>query len=163
MSNSLDLKQLFADSHFALINGQNDVALKLAKEALKLEPKSPDAHQCAADAYMSLERYNDAITHYKDAVKYDPNNGNRYYDLGFAFATTERLVDALKYFEKAESLNNCTPEKIAQLHLLLGMVCFEIGRLKDSLSHLVDAEKLIGIDKGHLQKPLANPVEMWYN
>jgi len=146
MPNTLKASQLLVDSHFALTSGQNDIALDLANQALKIEPKSPDAHQCAADAYMSLERYNDAITHYKDAVKYDPNNGNRYYDLGFSFATTERLVDALKNFEKAESLNNCTPEKIAQLHLLLGMVCFEIGRLKDSLSHLVDAEKLIGID-----------------
>jgi len=152
MLNAPTLQQLVSDSHFALINGQNDVALKLAKKALKLDSKSPDAHQCAADANMSLESYNDAITHYKDAVKYDPNNGNRYYDLGFAFATTERLVDALKYFEKAKSLNNCTPEKIAQLHLLLGMVCFEIGRLKDSLSHLVDAEKLIGIDKEIFQR-----------
>ncbi len=143
--------QLLADSRLAFLNQQNETALHLAKEAIKLEPNNPDAYKCAGNAYMSLERYDDAVKNYSLAVKYDPNNGNRYYDLGFAQATAEKLADAMKNLAKADELG-CIPENLVQLYNLFGIICFDIGRYDDALINLSKAEQLIGVDMDILQR-----------
>jgi len=138
-------KQILADSRLAFINQQNETALNLAIQAIKLEPKNPEAYKCAANACMSLERYDDAIKNYTSAVKCDPNNGNRYYDLGFALATNEKMADAMKNLARAEELG-CIPENLVQLYNVLGIICFDIGRYDDALVNLSKAEQIIGVD-----------------
>lgn len=147
----MNVKDLIANSHFAFLNQENQTALDLARQAIKLEPKNPNAHKCAANACMSLERYDEAIAYYRHAVQYDPNNGNRYYDLGYALATSEKLSDAMKNFAKAEELK-CTPENTVQLYNILGIICFDIGRYDDALINLRKAEQLIGVDLEILQR-----------
>lgn len=151
MSNNRLASQLLADSRLAFLNQQNDTALNLAKEAINLEPRNPEAYKCAANACMSLERYDEAVKNYSLAVKNDPNNGNRYYDLGFALAATEKLADAMKNLAKADELG-CIPENLVQLYNLLGIVCFDIGRYDDALINLGKAEQLIGVDMDILQR-----------
>ena len=145
MSDNHKASQLLADSRLAFMNQQNETALKLAKEGAKLDPKNPDTYKCAGNAYMSLERYDDAIKSYSRAVDCDPNNGNRYYDLGYALATTEKLADAMKNFAKAEELG-CIPENIVQLYNILGIICFDIGRYDDAIVNLSKAEQIVGVD-----------------
>jgi tetratricopeptide (TPR) repeat protein len=151
MSDASKISSLLASSRLAFLNQQNDTALNLAKKAMMLEPKNPDAYKCAANAHMSLGRYDDAIKNYSSAVKNDPNNGNRYYDLGFAQATNDKLADAMKNLAKADELG-CIPENLVQLYNLLGIVCFDIGRYDDALINLSKAEQLIGVDLDILQR-----------
>ena len=151
MLDTSDVSNLLGSSRLAFLNQENETALNLAKQAIKLEPNNPDAYKCAGNAYMSLERYDDAIKNYSLAVKYDPDNGNRYYDLGFALATAEKLADALKNLAKADELG-CIPENLVQLYNLLGIVCFDIGRYDDSLVNLSKAEQLMGVDMDILQR-----------
>lgn len=147
----MNIKEIIADSHLAFLNQENDKALNLAKQAIKLEPNNPNAYKCAGNACMSLERYDEAIKSYSRAVTYDPNNGNRYYDLGYALATVEKLADAMKNFVKAEELG-CSPENLVQLFNILGIICFDIGRYDDALINLNKAEQLIGIDLDIMQR-----------
>jgi tetratricopeptide (TPR) repeat protein len=147
------VKVLLNDSRLAFMNQQNDTALKLAVEAIKLDPKEPEAYKCAGDACMSLERYDKAVKNYRLAVKYDANNGNRYYDLGFALASYEKIADALKILTKADELG-CTPDNLAQLYNILGIVCFDIGRYDDALINLDKAEQLIGINMEILERKI---------
>jgi len=151
MPDNEKVTQLLADSNLAFLNGQNETALNLAKQAIKQEPKNPNAYKSAANACMSLERYDEAVKHYSEAVKYDKNNGNRYYDLGYALATTEKLADAMKSFAKAEEIG-CSPENITQLYNILGMICFDIGRYDDALVNLNKAEQIIGVDLEIMQR-----------
>lgn len=146
-----DIKQLISSSQLAFMNQQNDVALSLATQAIRLEPNNADAYKCAGNACMSLERYDEAIRNYSLAAKYDPNNGNRYFDLGFAFASNEKLADALKNLAKADELG-CTPENLVQLYNLLGILCFDIGRYNDALINLDKAEQLAGVNMDILQR-----------
>ena len=146
-----NIKELIADSQLAFLNQQNATALELANQAIALDGKSADAYKCAANALMSLERYEDAIKNYRLALKYDPANGNRYFDLGFALATNEKLADALKYLAKADELG-CAPENLIQLYNLLGIICFDIGRYEDSLVNLEKAEQLAGVNVDILQR-----------
>lgn len=151
MSESKKVSQLLADSRLGFLNQQNETALNLAKEAIKLEPNNPDAYKCAGNASISLGRNGEAIKYYSTAVKCDPNNGNRYYDLGFACSTSEKITEAIKNFAKAEELG-CSPENIVQLYNILGIACFDIGRYDDALINLSKAEQLIGIDLDILQR-----------
>ena len=151
MPNPPNTEQLLADSRLAFMNQQNDTALSLAEKAIKLEPSNADAYKCAANACMSLGRYESAIKHYNLAVKHDPNNGNRYYDLGFALATNEKLADAIKNLAKADELG-CIPENLVQLYNLLGIICFDIGRYDDALINLSKTEQLIGVNLDILQR-----------
>ena len=150
MANS-KVEQLLADSRLAFLNQQNDTALRLAKEAIKLEPRNADAYKCAANAYMSMERYEEAIQSYRDAVKHDERNGNRYYDLGFAYATNNKTTNAVRAFSKAEELG-CAPENLVQLYHILGIICFDMGRYDDALINLSKAEQLLGVDLDVLQR-----------
>lgn len=145
--------QLLADSHFAFINSQNNEALHLANEAIRLASKNPDGYQCAGNAYMSLGQYDKAIESYKKALKLDLNNGNRYFNLGYAFATNERAADAIKNLAKAEELG-CSPENTVQLYNLLGIICFDIGRYDDALVNLEKAEQIIGVDMDIMQRKI---------
>lgn len=145
------VSQLLSDSRLAFLNQQNDVALNLANQAIKLEPKNSDAYKFAGNALMSLARYGEAIKNYSLAVKYDAGNGNRYFDLGFAQATDARLADAMKNLAKADELG-CMPENMVQLYNLLGIICFDIGRYEDALINLNKAEQLIGVDLDILQR-----------
>lgn len=146
-----NIEQLLATSRLAFLNQQNETALELANQAIGLDGKNPDAYKCAANALMSLERYDEAIKNYRMAVKYDPANGNRYFDLGFAQATNEKLADALKSLAKADELG-CIPENLAQLYTLLGIICFDIGRYDDALINLGKAEQLVGVNLDILQR-----------
>lgn len=146
-----NLKDLIANSHLAFLNQENELALKLARQAICLDKNNANAYKCAGNALMSLERYDEAIKNYKLAVQNDPNNGNRYYDLGFAQATNEKIADAIKNLAKADELG-CISENLVQLYNLLGIICFDIGRYDDALINLSKAEQLIGVNMDILQR-----------
>lgn len=147
----MNVKELIANSNLAFLNEENEKALELAKEAIKLDPRNPNTYKCAANAYMSYENYDEAIKNYNLAMKYDSNNGNRYFDLGYALASKEKLADAMKNLAKAEELG-CTLENLVQLYNILGIICFDIGRYDDALINLSKAEQIIGVDIDILQR-----------
>lgn len=147
----MNVKDIIANSNLAFLNGEFETALSLAKQAISLEPQNSNAYKCAANAYMSLDRYDDAIKNYSAAAKHDPNNGNRYYDLGFALTSREKIAEAIKNFAKAEELG-CSPENTAQLHNILGIICFDIGRYNDALINLGKAEQILGANIDILQR-----------
>ena len=157
-SNQERAKQLMADSRFAFMNGQNREALNLAKEAIQLASKDPDAYQCAANACMSLGDYDNAIDYYKKAVKLDTGNGNRYFNLGYAYASAEKAGEAVKNLAKAEELG-CTPENTVQLTWNRGKYStFEIER-RPALDHSRQRREASGAWERVNDKPYILPAE----
>ncbi|MDR0514503.1 MAG: tetratricopeptide repeat protein [Coriobacteriaceae bacterium] len=141
----MDAKELIADSHLAFLNQQDETALRLARQAIALDAKSPSGHRCAGNALMSLGRHEEAVQSYSRACGCDPGNGDRRFDLGYAQAAAGMLADASASLAQAEALG-CTPENLARLYNLAGVICFETGRYADALANLEKAERLIGID-----------------
>lgn len=50
-------KLIISDSRLAFMQGRYEELLRLAKQALDIDRKNSDAHQCAGNAYMSREDY----------------------------------------------------------------------------------------------------------
>lgn len=142
---------IISDSRLAFLQGRYDEALKLAKQALDIDRKNADAHQCAGNAYMSREDYESAIKAYKKAVEYDADNGDRYFNLGYAYATANQPVKALEMFAKADEVG-CSPNVVGQLYKIMGMLCFDLQRYDDAVLNLIKSEKIIGIDMDVLQR-----------
>ena len=55
MDEKIDL--IISDSRLAFMQGRYQESLRLAKQALDIDRKNADAHQCACNAYMSREDY----------------------------------------------------------------------------------------------------------
>lgn len=152
MSNNADsIDSLVADSRLAFLQGRYEESLRLAKQALDIDRKNPDAHQCAGNAYMSREDYESAIKAYKKAVEYDADNGDRYFNLGYAYATANQPVKALEMFAKADEVG-CSPNVVGQLYKIMGMLCFDLQRYDDAVLNLIKSEKIVGIDMDVLQR-----------
>lgn len=147
----MDFETLLSDSNFAFVNGQFGKALEFAKKAIGVRPDSADAYQAAGNSAMSLDNYELAEDYYLKAVENDRNNGNRHFNLGYALCACEKTAEALKEFTKADELG-CSQENTAQLYHLLGIICFDIGRLDDSLINLKKAEQIMGPDMEVLER-----------
>lgn len=50
-------KLIISDFKLAFMQGRYEESLRLAKQALDIDRKNADAHQCAGNAYMSREDY----------------------------------------------------------------------------------------------------------
>lgn len=83
-------KLIISDFKLAFMQGRYDESLWLAKQALDIDRKNPDAHQCAGNAYMSREDYESAIKSYKKAVEYDADSGNRYFNKWMAWRKLQK-------------------------------------------------------------------------
>ena len=145
------IKIFISDSRLAFMQGRYEESLRLAKQALDIDRKNPDAHQCAGNAYMSREDYESAIKAYKKAVEYDADNGDRYFNLGYAYATANQPVKALEMFAKADEVG-CSPNVVGQLYKIMGMLCFDLQRYDDAVLNLIKSEKIVGIDMDVLQR-----------
>lgn len=146
-----DVNLCVSDSRLAFMQGRYEESLRLAKQALDIDRKNPDAHQCAGNAYMSREDYESAIKSYKKAVEYDADNGDRYFNLGYAYATANQPVKALEMFAKADEVG-CSPNVVGQLYKIMGMLCFDLQRYDDAVLNLIKSEKIVGIDMDVLQR-----------
>ena len=151
MEDQSKLEGAIADSRLAFLQGKYEESLRLAKQALSQDPNSADAHQCAANAYMSKSDYASAINHYKKAVENDANNGDRYFNLAYAYASDNQQANALEMFAKADEIG-CSPNVVGQLYKIMAMVCFDMQRYEDAVLNFIKAEKIIGIDMDILQR-----------
>lgn len=147
----LSVEACISDSRVAFMQGKFDEALRLAKHALSEDANNPDAHQCAANAYMSKADYETAIKHYAKAAENDPDNGDRYFNLGYGYASNNEQVKALESFAKADEAG-CSPNVAGQLYKIMAMVCFELQRYDDAILNFIKAEKIIGVDMDILQR-----------
>ncbi len=143
--------ELIGDSRLAFIQGKYSESLKLATQAINLEPSNADAHQCVGNAYMSKADYESAINHYKRALENDADNGDRYFNLGYAYASDNQPVKALEMFAKADEVG-CSPNVVGQLYKIMAMLCFDMHRYNDAVLNFIKSEKIIGIDMEVLQR-----------
>ena len=125
--------------------GQTSAALESAREAVKRDPKNPEAHHYLGLILMNLSEYDQSIEHLQEAVKLDPHFTDAHNVLGVVYRETKQYDKALKEFQAALSDKTYrTPEKI---QLNLGNLYLDQGILSEAQKSF---EKAVTINPKYL-------------
>jgi tetratricopeptide (TPR) repeat protein len=98
-------KQLVREGNAYLEKGTLDKAEASYKEALKISPKSSEAHAGLAKTYSQQGKIEEAIKEYLEAVKHDQSNHEAHYLLSALYFNNFMYEEALKEIEKAVKLS----------------------------------------------------------
>lgn len=115
-------------------SGKADLALQEFTQALKLNPRDPDALLGMAGAYERMGRTQDAEDTFKRAAALRPDYWDGYNILGLFYVRQHRYTDAIAQFQHVIEL---TPDN-AMAYNNLATAYIEMGDPK-ALPHAVDA------------------------
>lgn len=104
--------------------GQYNLALQEIQQALKLEPRDPDALLAEAALYASMGRQDEAEDTYKRAAALRPQRWGGYYELGSFYYRQQRYAEAAQEFERVLEI---TPDN-TMAHATLGVVMQLLGK-----------------------------------
>lgn len=96
------------------------------------------AHNNLAAALADVEKYDQAIFHFKKALAIQPEHEKIYYNLATALAKKENFNDAGIYYRKALKINPEYPEA----HSNLANMLFTQGKFDEAFSHYTRALQL---------------------
>ena len=112
--------------------GEYNLALQEIQQALKLDPRDPDALLGQAAVYASMGRHEEAESIYRKAAALRPQHWAGYYELGGYYYRQQRYADASQAFERVLTI---TPDN-AIAHATLGAMLQLMGNLAGAEQHL---------------------------
>jgi len=111
--------------------GAYEEAAAHLREALRLRPDYPSAHNNLCQAAAHLARFDEALSECELALRKDPTRWASHNSLGLALASRGRASEAAGEFEAALRLN----PSYAEAHYNLADVFLAIGRPADAARH----------------------------
>jgi len=118
--------------------GQYNLALQEIQQALKLEPRDPDALLGEATVFASMGQEDKAETTYKKAAALRPQRWDGYYELGVFYYQKRRYTDAAAEFERVLEI---TPDN-ALAHATLGGMMQLLRKDVEAEKHLKQSIEL---------------------
>ncbi|WP_422926828.1 tetratricopeptide repeat protein [Singulisphaera sp. PoT] len=115
-----------------------DQAMANYREALELDPNSPDANNLLGAALDALGKPDEAFAYYRKAVKLEPIYPDARNNLGSALAREGNLREAVAQFSEAVRQRPEFP--LAQKNL--GLALSRLGRLREASTALTKATRL---------------------
>ncbi len=109
------------------INGDDQKALELFKEAIEQDPENAMAWNGLGSCQVGLNRPAAAIESYKQAIKINPNDADMHYALGNYYAKLGRNQEAIETYEQAIRIN---PD-FESAYFKLGLIYAQLGQLDD--------------------------------
>ena len=122
--------------------GEVQTAVSAFLASLKLAP-SAEVYLNLGNAYLKIEKNNDAAKAFKESVKLNPEAAEAQYGLGLSLFRLKRFIEARNAFTKASTLE----PQMAKAHYGLGLTLLELGQL--------DASNRVVRVLEHLDKELA--------
>ena len=111
--------------------GQTSQALESAREAVKRDPKSAEAHYFLGVIHTGLSEYPQAMSELKEAVALDPHYTDAHNNLGVVYVELKEYDKAMKEFQASLADKTYrTPEKV---HLNMGNMYVSQGVLSEGL------------------------------
>jgi tetratricopeptide (TPR) repeat protein len=107
-------------------------ALEAFQRAVKLGPKSADAHNWLGVALLEKGDFDESIAEFRRAIALDPKYARAYANLGSSLNKNGQLAEAVKIFEQAVALEPNSPVA----HMNLGIALRERGDAKGALRQL---------------------------
>jgi Flp pilus assembly protein TadD len=117
--------------------GQFAQAVRELTEAIKLDPKYPQAYLHRGASYVSLKEYDKAIADLDKAIELRPTLSAAYSNRGAAYANKKEYDKALTDLNKALELN----PKLAAAYFNRGRVYYEKGDYDKTIADLTEAIK----------------------
>jgi tetratricopeptide (TPR) repeat protein len=112
--------------------------IRLWENSVANAPQKTRPHIGLGNAYMHLNRCNEAVREYRAAYQLDKPDFTLKYNLATAFDCVKQPERAIPLLTEAISEK---PES-ATAHALMGMVLAETGNVEEGLTHLNQSEKL---------------------
>jgi rhomboid protease GluP len=116
----------------ALDNGNQQLAMEKAQQAVARRPKDVPAHNILGEIYFERKQYNDAVAQFEQSLKLDPKDGYAQARLGASYAHLERWQQAEPLLREALRRQ---PEN-AETLLYLGAALRGMGRTEEALQEI---------------------------
>ena len=101
--------------------GWAEDALDLGSKAAQLKPTATSPHECRAYAFMTLQRWDEAMAEAKHNLQMSPNSANAYEDVAGVEFARGQFGDALRdYTERAARHEQGDPFDLGLTHLFRG-------------------------------------------
>jgi predicted O-linked N-acetylglucosamine transferase (SPINDLY family) len=110
--------------------GRHDVAVELITKAIHLKKGVPAFHNNLGNAFVSLDRLDEALTHYKRALALRPDYAEAFNNLGNIFKEQGKFDEAFTHYRRAIDLK---PD-YAETHNNLGTVLKSQGKFDDAIA-----------------------------
>ena len=140
----MNYQELITDINSCLISKDYTKAVKLSEQAVKKEPKNPEAYMLAGQASMALNDPNRAAQFFSDLVRISPK-GDYFFMLGQAQAMNDDGMNAISNFEKALQ-KNCSTQNKGLIYKMMSMLNVEMGDFEDGLKNIENASMFISLD-----------------
>mgnify|MGYP001814035800 FL=1 len=112
------------------INGDDQKALELFKEAIEQDPKNIMAWNGLGSCQVGLNRPAAAIESYKQAIKINPDDPALYYILGNYYAKLGRQQEAIESYKQVIRIN---PD-FESAYFKIGLIYAQLGQLDEGRS-----------------------------
>ena len=109
------------------INGDDQKALELFKEAIEQDPENVMAWNGLGSCQVGLNRPAAAIESYKQAIKINPDDADMHYVLGNYYAKLGRHQEAIESYTQVIRIN---PD-FESAYFKLGLIYAQLGRLNE--------------------------------
>jgi len=118
--------------------GRVDEARAHYEEALRLNPRYPEAHCNLGSLLFGQGRIDEARTHYEEALRLNPDYPNAHHNLGSLLVRQGRIDEAKAHYEEALRLN----PNLAATHNDLGVILKDQGRTDEAKAHFDQALRI---------------------
>ena len=120
-------EELCRQGHSFSINGDDQKAIELFREAIEQDPKSVEAWSGLGSCQVGLNRPDAAIEAYKQAIKINPNDETPHFILGNFYAKLGRNQEAIESYKQVIRINH----DFESAHFKLGLIYSKLGRIDD--------------------------------
>jgi len=82
------------------------------KNAVRLQPEYPEAHNEYGYALHQLRRYVEAVQEYHAAIRQKPNYPSAHYNLGMSFIALNNRAAAMEQYRILQRIDNARAQKL---------------------------------------------------
>jgi tetratricopeptide (TPR) repeat protein len=144
-------RDLIQTAKEAFIEGDYATAEPMLQQALLKDNKDPEVYQMLATLYYDKGQFNKAIKTFKKALEIDPGYTDASVGLSIILNDLGRYDEAKSIFNDAQKKLDDSKKKddpfindrIAQKHIELGDLYFQIERFDESLEQYFKAKKML--------------------
>ena len=116
----------------ALFGGGDVIdAERMFRMAIKINPRSVEAHTCLAKTLMQLNQPEEALKYTNAAVDLGPKSAEECYNLGLLLTDQGKLQEAIAHYKRVVQLD---PKNTAA-HYNLGTIMAHAGRVEEAIVH----------------------------